>query len=399
MRNVAGVALSTSALFLLLVAVLLNSPALFYMSSALIATIAASRLQAWLSVRGLRFERETVPAATIGDEVIVSIIAWSDRRMKRPLIIVEDELPQRLATGARTPSLPIAPSFDQPIATRYSFLPLCRGRFRWNALIVHGTDALGLVTTSKRYGTQSTELIVYPAPIPVSLEISPATGWGTSEMEAGKHRGSGIEPRGIREYVEGDPMRYVHWPSSARTGALMVKDFEAGSGLSATFVIQQTRGTEIGEGSATTLEAMCGHVAFVAEQLVRLGARVHIAGDIAPPDASGSTESKLTQIYETLTYVSSDKVESLAHAVLAAAGDMAEGSAIYILIAVQDLALPDVLAKLPNVQKLCLVYDADSYLPRGSKKKISSAAQPVYLEQLRNSGASVELMPRVEGVA
>ena len=32
--------------------------------------------------------------------------------------------------------------------------------------------------------------------------------------------------RGVREYVDGDPIRLVHWPATARTGAVMVRELE-----------------------------------------------------------------------------------------------------------------------------------------------------------------------------
>ena len=39
-------------------------------------------------------------------------------------------------------------------------------------------------------------------------------------------RPSGLEPHGVREYVEGEPLRAVHWPTSARLGQLMVRELE-----------------------------------------------------------------------------------------------------------------------------------------------------------------------------
>jgi uncharacterized membrane protein YfbV (UPF0208 family) len=57
MRNIASFALTWAAVFMTIVAVMLDSWAMFYMGTALVATIAACRFQAWLSVRGLRFER------------------------------------------------------------------------------------------------------------------------------------------------------------------------------------------------------------------------------------------------------------------------------------------------------------------------------------------------------
>jgi uncharacterized protein (DUF58 family) len=39
-------------------------------------------------------------------------------------------------------------------------------------------------------------------------------------------RPSGLEPHGVREYVEGEPLKAVHWPTSARRGQLMVRELE-----------------------------------------------------------------------------------------------------------------------------------------------------------------------------
>jgi len=114
MRGIAGWALGSAATFFAIVAVLLNAPVLFYMGTGLIATIAASRFQAWLSVRGLRFDRVAPNQVRVGDLVTVQISVWSERKVKRPLVTVTDSLPPRLPVADRSPSLPIAPAFDVP---------------------------------------------------------------------------------------------------------------------------------------------------------------------------------------------------------------------------------------------------------------------------------------------
>ncbi|MFN8219478.1 MAG: hypothetical protein U0S12_05025 [Fimbriimonadales bacterium] len=59
--RIAWLALSTAFIFLIVVAIMLNSGALFYMGTALLAT-GAARLQAWLSVRALRLHPVAPPA-------------------------------------------------------------------------------------------------------------------------------------------------------------------------------------------------------------------------------------------------------------------------------------------------------------------------------------------------
>src|SRR5437762_909849 len=145
MRRLASIGLSTSAIFLAVVAVMLNSPNLFYMGTALVCTVAACRLQAWLSVRGLRFERVAPDSVGVGELVTVEITVWSEHRIRRPLITIWDDLPPRLLHSDRCPSFPVAPAFDAGIQTHYSFRPLKRGKYRWSGLLAVGTDALGLV--------------------------------------------------------------------------------------------------------------------------------------------------------------------------------------------------------------------------------------------------------------
>src|SRR5436190_22235886 len=79
-RSVVGLALGMAALFLALVAILINTPILFYMGTALIATIFAIRLQARLSVRGLRFRRLSPDALKVGDWLTIVIDVWSEKK-------------------------------------------------------------------------------------------------------------------------------------------------------------------------------------------------------------------------------------------------------------------------------------------------------------------------------
>ena len=97
-------------MFLAVVAIMLNSPNLFYMGTALVCTIAACRLQAWLSVRGLRFERVAPESVSVGDLVNVEITVWSEHRVRRPLITVWDNLPPGVPVSVAVTFCPVIPS-------------------------------------------------------------------------------------------------------------------------------------------------------------------------------------------------------------------------------------------------------------------------------------------------
>lgn len=394
MRNVAGLAITLSAALMALVAIMLDAPSMFYMGTALIATIGSCRLQSWLAVRGLRFERVAPESARVGDLVTVEITCWSERRIRRPLVTIHDKLATRMMIGARSPSLPIAPAYDLPVRTQYQFRPLKRGRYKWSGVIVEGTDALGLVTRTREYETAVAETTVLPRPIPVSIEMPTAAGWGISEAESGQTRGAGLEPRGVREYVAGDSLRHVHWRSTAKTGRLLVKEFEAGTHAAAAFVIQATRDTEIGEGANTSLELMVGHSVYLAEQFLRQGARVEFPG-LEERGSHHSVAERTNEIYEVLAGLQADSANAISIDAAAASDGLPPGSVLFVMLAVADPELPAVLAGLQQrgTRVVPLLYDAEAFEKKSAKKKHPSATSPDYVRELRAIGAHPIVMP------
>lgn len=386
MRRVAGTALSVASLFLGMVAVLINSPALFYMSFALISTLIACNIQSWLAARGLRIERVAPKSAHIGELVNVEITLWSERKIKRPLVTVSDELPKRLQGPMR--SLPVAPAFDLPVRTMYQLRAQRRGIYRWKNVSVTATDALGLTTKTVRYLTEPTEILVLPTPIPVSLELPSSVGWGINEAVSGMSAGAGIDPRGIREYASGDSLRHVHWRSSARMGKLQVKEFQAGSHGSAAFVLQATQGSDIDADVMSSLDLMCGHALYLSEQLIRQGVRVSFPLLEADQQLSNETERR-EEIEVILGKLTADRLSTLGEDVDSAAKLLPSGSTIYIMTNVHDPSLlPTIQALRTNYQLIVLSYNFHS-----ENRPSNMVAASSMSESYRQSGAATVLMP------
>lgn len=390
MRSLAGFALTWASVFLAIVAVLIGSQALFFITTAMIATLGACHLQAWLSVRGLRVERVAPPSAQVGDLVTVQVTLWSEKPIRRPLVAVADALPPGLPVADRSPSLPVAPSYQEPVRTQYRFRPLKRGRFRWSGLFVEGTDVLGLVTRMKEYPTALTEMLVLPRPVPCSVELPAAGGWGVSEAESGQTRGAGIEPRGIREYRTGDPLRHVHWRSTARTGRIVVKEFEAGSQATVALMIDREKGHDVGKDANTSLEAMVGHAAYLVETLLRQGVRVLLPqiDDETPNHAN--VQERTAEAFRALATLDSDRSMSLADEL--AEVTMPGGSVVYVFHAVADPRLQDVAIALQarGVRVVPLVYDVRSF----GRTALPTAVDSAYVDDLQAVGMTPEVMTR-----
>lgn len=387
MRSLAGFALTWASVFLAIVAVLIGSQALFFITTAMIATLGACHLQAYLSVRGLRVERIVPPSAQVGDLVTVQITLWSEKAIRRPLVAVSDALPPGLPVGDRSPSLPIAPSFDEPVRTQYRFRPLKRGRFRWSGLSVEGTDVLGLVTKLRNYPTATTEMVVLPRPIPCLVELPVAGGWGVSEAESGQTRGAGIEPRGIREYRPGDPLRHVHWRSTARTGRVVVKEFEAGSQATVALLIDRQKDHDVGRGADTSLELMIGHAAYLVETFLRQGVRVMLPQvDDAPNHAN--VQERSAEALRSLATLDADRAASLSEELAQVV--LPGGSVVYAFHAVADPDLPSVGAGMVarGMRVVPLVYDAAIF----GRTSLPVAIAAEYVDALQASGMAPQVM-------
>lgn len=100
-----------------------------------------------------------------------------------------------------------------------------RGVFRVGPLEATVSDPFGLATRTA-VAAPATELTVYPrievvAPPPLTTGHDPRLGGGHATF-----LGSGEEFYGLRAYEVGDDLRRVHWPSTARTDELMIRQHE-----------------------------------------------------------------------------------------------------------------------------------------------------------------------------
>jgi uncharacterized protein (DUF58 family) len=100
-----------------------------------------------------------------------------------------------------------------------------RGAYLLGPTTISAGDPFGLFPVEKRIPAAET-LVVLPMTFPIS-EFPPPAGL----LPGGKTirtKTADVTPHaaGVREYVPGDPMKRIHWPSTARRGHFMVKEFE-----------------------------------------------------------------------------------------------------------------------------------------------------------------------------
>jgi uncharacterized protein (DUF58 family) len=115
---------------------------------------------------------------------------------------------------------------DAPVNGRLPDVAARRGVFDRAGIEVATAGPLGLCRASRRYAVPlPATMFVGPRPTPVGwtprqlpFEAADTGGWSVS--------GGGDVVRSVRPYVSGDPAHLVHWPSTARHGALQVREME-----------------------------------------------------------------------------------------------------------------------------------------------------------------------------
>jgi uncharacterized protein (DUF58 family) len=103
---------------------------------------------------------------------------------------------------------------------------LPRGHYRLSDTRILLGDYLGLETVPRDVDPAGLAVVVYPRLVDVAVLFSEAGQIGAHGRRLLLRRPAGFELHSVREYTQGESLRRVHWPTTARTGQLMVKELE-----------------------------------------------------------------------------------------------------------------------------------------------------------------------------
>jgi uncharacterized protein (DUF58 family) len=102
---------------------------------------------------------------------------------------------------------------------------LPRGRYAiWDAILELG-EPLGLESVSRPI-TPATAIVVHPRLVELRSLFSEFGRLGGDGRRLLLRRPVGFDFHSVREYEQGESLRRVHWPTTARRGQLMVKELE-----------------------------------------------------------------------------------------------------------------------------------------------------------------------------
>lgn len=115
---------------------------------------------------------------------------------------------------------------DAPSSGSATVVPQRRGVFAGMVVELRSASPLGFFGWRRRVRVSLARPLEV-APRPLTARYVPNQGSDREAQVRPRSSSSGHEDtRGVREYVDGDAIRLVHWPATARTGSVMVRELE-----------------------------------------------------------------------------------------------------------------------------------------------------------------------------
>lgn len=172
-----------------------------------------------------------------------------------------------------------------------------RGIFTLGPTTVRTGDPFGLYTVTLSLPFSAT-LTVTPPVVPLpAIEIAPGgrVGEGRSRPHPFERT---VSSTGVRQYVPGDSLNAVHWPTSARQGQLYVRQFDSTPAGDWWIFLDMDQQVQLGQSSAATEEHAIILAASLADRGIRAGKGVGLVAYgqqfvWRPPDHSDSQRHQI----------------------------------------------------------------------------------------------------------
>ncbi|MDQ2690622.1 MAG: DUF58 domain-containing protein [Chloroflexota bacterium] len=331
-------------------------------------------LIAWLlavpALRGVRVERSARSLrASVGDIFEEHFEVFNASRLPKLWLEVVNESPVPHATGSRV--LTFLRGRQKRTYTARTWLT-GRGGFPLGPTTLTSGDPFGIFRVSKSYPSTGS-LVVLPMLFPISEFLTPP-----GLLPGGKairRKSLDITPHaaGIREYVSGDPMKRIHWPTSIRRGQLMVKEFEQDPQAEVWLFLDTNKNVHVARSEETTESYPVDDLLLLRRRKVKLAPStleysISITASLASyfierrravgfVSASGRSfkvipaersERQEAKILEELAFLQAESLYTLPWLVMAQMGQLPQGSTV---ILVTPMIWPELVLGVDSLQR------------------------------------------------
>lgn len=204
---------------------------LYVLSGILFSLLGLNIFVARQTLNKLLIKRSPIEPVSAGDELTIELIINNPTKTAKTLLQIIDQLPSVLSPPVTTSIETIPP--QETIKWIYYAHSNRRGIYHWHDLDIKTAAPLGLFSC-RRQRQLETKAIVYPQVLPLKVcpLIDNLGAEETRQQQSERLYQSATEgvTKGLRQYRFGDPIRLIHWRSSAKFDNLQVRELETITG-------------------------------------------------------------------------------------------------------------------------------------------------------------------------
>lgn len=317
----AGLLVTVAALVLVVVGRVLGLPELYAIGASLGLLVLICGL--WVSFRDLDIvvSRTVRPHRVhVGNPCTVEVQVRNRSRRGTPVLRVLDPVTDTAGADLLLPPIELR----RTATVAYRLPTTRRGIITVGPMTVEVADPFGL-TAARTSAAPAVEITVLPRvdeipPLPRSVGPDPD---GTTET--GSLGRSGEDFAALRPYLVGDDLRRVHWPSSARTGDLLVKQHDVPWQGRVCVILDLRRQAH----DADTIERAVSAAASILRTHLRRGDHARLVTTTGVDSGYGVGASHLDGMLEYLAVAARSNAGSL-HVALEVVERGASGAAVLV---------------------------------------------------------------------
>lgn len=360
---------------LLVAAMVTTSPIAYWLLYALGGLVLLSYVWTRSAARSLALRRRLRGhQITVGDEVQEDFELVNTSRLPILLVEVDDhsELPGYQASVAES----LGPRqrkrwISRGVAGR-------RGLYALGPTDLRVGDPFGIFSSERRIDVRTTVVVYPPISIMADVEIPAGSMVGTSRSSIRTHQVTS-DAGGLREFQPGDPLKRIHWLSSARRSQLLVKEFDLEPTANLWIALDLHRDVQAGHGDESTEEYGVKIVSSLAHQFVRDNKAVgfvalsrHGRHLIEPQKGL----KQLWRILETLAVIQATGTAPFHEFLSASAAGLGRGTSLVAVTPSPDVRWLTSLTQFGHraIYPLAVAIDASTFGPSESNAGLRQAA-------------------------
>jgi uncharacterized protein (DUF58 family) len=247
---------------------------------------------------------------------------------------------------------------------------LPRGRYAISETKLVLGDLLGLESVELPVDAAGETLLVYPRLVELQTLFSDAGRYGGHGRRLLLRRPAGFDFHSVREYTQGESLRRVHWPTTARRGQLMVKELEDTPRDAVAVVLDCDPAGVAGVPPESSFDDAVRAAGSVLRAYVRRGRRAVLVATGAEPAVQSVTslDGDFTAALALLAAAEADALNGVGRWLRGAQTPAAQAGELVVVTANLDAAAVEAVLALAGRRLVSVVWvDAPSYAGRPTR--------------------------------